>query len=146
MAGFRPWLAAFVCAAGSVLTLPAGAQGLSPGDAIGCACLRQAIEDTGADMTAQRGALDAANAELARLDAQLAAARANLDVNNPQAVAQFRQLLTQRDAAFQQSHGALVAAAQAATQRHNAVVTDYNNRCAGRPVPPPPPGLLTCPR
>ena len=146
MGRFRLGLAVLICAASRMSALPAGAQALPPGDAIGCACLRQAIEDTGADMNARRGALDAANAEVARLDAQLAAARASLDVNNPQAVAAFRQLLAQRDAAFQQSGGSVFAAAQAATQRHNVVVGDYNAQCAGHAVPPPPPGPLSCPR
>jgi hypothetical protein len=98
----------------------------------------------GADMTQQAQALAAAQAELSRIDAQLAAARASVDVNNPQAVAQFKQLLAQRDGAFQQSTGSLVAAAQETTARHNAVVGEYNNRCAGRPIPPPPPGPLAC--
>jgi multidrug resistance efflux pump len=129
-----------------MLALPAAAQTLPPGDAIGCACLKRSVDDARTDWTTRQGALDAANAELARLDNQLAAARAGLDVNNPQAVAQFRQLLAQRDSAAERSRGELVASAQAANARYNAAVGDYNGNCAGRPVPPPPPGPLTCPR
>jgi len=143
MRSFRPVLAAFACAAPMALAMPAAAQ--MTGDPIACACLARAIDATNADMTAQNQALAAGQADLARLDQQLAAARASVDVNNPQAVAQFKQLLTQRDAAFQQLGGGLVAAAQAATARHNAAVGDYNNACAGRPIPPPPPGPLACP-
>lgn len=145
MRGFRPGLVAFACAASMALSMPASAQMSGPGDAIACACLRATIDVSNADMTAQNQALAAAQAGLARLDQQLAAARGNVDVNNPQAVGQFKQLLAQRDAAFQQSTGGLVAAAQAATARHNAAVGDYNNACAGRPIPPPPPGPLSCP-
>lgn len=143
MRGFRPGLAVFACAA--LMALPASAQMSGPGDAIACACLRATIDASNADMTAQNQALAAAQADLARLDQQLAAARGNVDVNNPQAVGQFKQLLAQRDAAFQHSTGGLAAAAQAATARYNAAVGDYNNACAGRPVPPPPPGPLSCP-
>jgi hypothetical protein len=143
MAGFRPGMIVLAGAVLAVLTLPAAAQ---VSEAIACACLRQSIDLANADMNRQAQALAAAQAELSRLDAELNAARANVDVNNPQAVAQFKQVLAQRDAAFQQSTGGLVAAAQDATARHNAVVGDYNNRCAGRPIPPPPPGPLTCPR
>jgi hypothetical protein len=140
---FRLGSAVFACAA--LMALPASAQMSGPGDAIACACLRATIDVSNAGMTAQNQALSAAQADLARLDQQLAAARGNVDVNNPQAVGQFKQLLAQRDAAFQHSTGGLVAAAQAATARHNAAVGDYNNACAGRPVPPPPPGPLSCP-
>jgi hypothetical protein len=144
MAGFRPALAVFACAVFGAVALPAAAQ--MPGDAVTCACLRQSVGLAEADMTQQAQALAAAQAELSRLDAQLAAARASVDVNNPQAVAQFKQMLAQRDAAFQQSTGGLVAATQASTAHHNDVVAEYNNRCAGRPIPPPPPGPLACPR
>jgi hypothetical protein len=142
---FRPGLAVLACVALMALTLSASAQMPGPGDAIACACLRATIDASNADMTAQNQALAAAQADLARLDQQLAAARGNVDVNNPQAVGQFKQLLAQRDAAFQHSTGGLVAAAQAATARYNAAVGDYNNACAGRPIPPPPPGPLACP-
>jgi hypothetical protein len=59
-------------------------------------------------------------------------------------VAQFRQLLAQRDATFRQSNGGLIQASQAATANYNQAVANYNGQCAGRPLPPPPPGPLVC--
>src|SRR5271154_6448003 len=112
---------------------------------VNCLCLKQAVDDTRTDMTAKQGELSAAQNQVSQLDAQLAAARAKEDVTNPQSVAAFRQLLAQRDAAFRQSNGELITATQAATARYNQAVGDYNNQCAGRPLPPPPPGPLTCP-
>jgi capsule polysaccharide export protein KpsE/RkpR len=130
-------------AAGVVFALPAMAQ-IPPGPDLACWCLKQAVDDTHTDMATKQGALSAVQAQLAQLDSQLAQARATEDVSNPQSVAQFRQLLAQRDAMFKQTNGDIVAAVQAATARYNQAVADYNNGCAGRPLPPPPPGPLVC--
>jgi capsule polysaccharide export protein KpsE/RkpR len=124
--------------------LPALAQMPPPGPDMTCWCLKQAVDDTNTDLATKQSALSASQANLAQLDGQLAQLRANLDVNNPQAVAQFRQLLAQRDAAFRESNGDIVTAVQAATARYNQAVASYNNQCAGRPLPPPPPGPLVC--
>jgi len=125
------------------LTAPAMAQ-MPPGPDVTCLCLQQALAAAQADMQAKQSELNNARAQLAALDQQLSEARAHADVNNPQSVAQFRQLLEQRDAAFKQTNGPLLAAAQAATANYNQAVASYNNQCAGRPLPPPPPGPLMC--
>jgi hypothetical protein len=132
-------------AAMALLTAPALAQMPPPGPDFTCLCLNQALNDANTDMQAKQGELNGAQGQLSELDRQLAAARAKEDVANPQSVAEFRQLLARRDAAFKQSNGDLIAAAQAATARYNQAVADYNNQCAGRPMPPSPPGPLTCP-
>jgi len=82
---------------------------------------------------------------LDQLDQQLAALRAQVDVNNPQAVAQFKQLLEQRDAAAKRAGGDTLADAQAATARYNDSIASYNAQCGGRPLPPPPPTPIACP-
>ncbi|MBV9552896.1 MAG: hypothetical protein JO032_08910 [Alphaproteobacteria bacterium] len=110
-----------------------------------CYCLKQAMDETAADRAARQNALAAAQAQLGQLDTRLAEARAREDVKNPQSVAEFRQLLAQRDAAFRDANGAPVAESQAATARYNQAVAAYNAQCAGRPLPPPPPGPLICP-
>jgi hypothetical protein len=133
-----------ICLALVLLATPALAQ-MPPDPGATCLCLKQSVDILSADLSAKQSALGAGQAELARLDEQLAAARGQADVNNPQAVAQFRQLLAQRDTAFQQSHGDSLAAVQAATASYNQAVADYNASCAGRPLPPPPPGPLSCP-
>ena len=56
----------------------------------------------GAAMTERERAYEASRREVADLDAQLQNARMSLNVDNPNAVAQFRQLLDQRDAAYRQ--------------------------------------------
>jgi hypothetical protein len=134
-------------ALGIVLAAPAWAQvpPYPPPPDISCLCLKQAVDDTNTDMTTKQAALSAAQNQVSQLDAQLAAARAQENVTNPQSVAAFRQLLAQRDAAFRQSNGELLGATQAATARYNQAVGNYNNQCAGRPLPPPPPGPLACP-
>lgn len=138
--GVRVALGAVLCAA---LATPAMAQ-MPPGPDFTCLCLKQSVDDGNTDMQAKQGELGAAQSHLADLDRQLNAARAQEDVNNPQSVAQFRQMLAQRDTAFKQTNGDLLAASQAATASYNQAVANYNNQCAGRPLPPLPPGPLVC--
>ncbi len=126
--------------AGLALAAPAYAQ-MPPGppeaaEIAHCLCLRAAVDHMRADMTAQQGSYGASQSELGRLDAQLAQERSTLDVNNPQAVARFRQLLEQRDAVFRRSSGVMVSDASAATTRYNEGVAQYNAQCANRPSNP----------
>jgi hypothetical protein len=114
---------------------PAPASG-EAGEIAACLCLGQAVSALHADMDAKQRAYDAVRDELARLDSQLQSARAGMDVNNPQAVAQFRQLLEQRDSAFKRSTGLVTGDLSSATARYNARVNDYNSRCANRPRNP----------
>lgn len=137
-------LGAFLCAALSLLAMPALAQ-MPPAPAAACYCLKQSVDTTNADMAAKNAALADAHAALDQLDQQLASMRAQVDVNNPQAVAQFKQLLEQRDAAAKRAGGAALTDAQTATARYNDAVASYNAQCGGRPLPPPPPGPLNCP-
>jgi len=135
-------LGAFLFAALNLMTLPALAQMPPPG---ACFCLKQSVDNTNADMAARNAALTEARAALDQLDQQLASMRAQVDVNNPQAVAQFKQVLEQRDAAAKRAGGPALADSQAATERYNNAVAAYNAQCGGRPLPPPPPGPLVCP-
>ena len=136
----RLGLGGLICA---VLAMPALAQ-MPPDPA--CLCLKQAVDESFADMNAKQSAYSASQAQVSQLDNQLTEARAHEDVTNPQSVAAFRQLLAQRDTAYRQSTGEALTVAQSATARYNQAVAEYNNRCAGRPLPPPPPGPLVCPR
>jgi len=119
--------------------VPAPPRSGEAGDIAACLCLRQAVDVLGADMAAKQRSRDELNAELARLDAEMQRARAGMDVNNPAAVARFRQLLEQRDAAFRRSTGLVTGDLGSATSRYNARVNEYNTRCANRPRDP---GLL----
>ena len=135
-------LGAFLFAALNLMTLPALAQMPPPG---ACFCLKQSVDNTNADMAARNAALTDARAALDQLDQQLASMRAQVDVNNPQAVAQFKQLLEQRDAAAKRASGAALTDAQTASGRYNDAVAAYNAQCAGQPLPPPPPTPISCP-
>jgi hypothetical protein len=129
--------------------VPAPALSGEAGEIAACLCLRQAVDTLGADMAAKQRSRDEINGELARVDAELQNARAGMDVNNPEAVARFRQLLEHRDAVFRRSTGLVIGDLSSATARYNGRVNEYNARCASRPRDP---GLvasvqatLTCP-
>jgi hypothetical protein len=98
-----------------------------------CLCLQQAVSTLSAEMNAKRQALDTVTRQLSDLDSQLARERSALHVNNPDAVARYKALLEQRDAAYRQSIGPIHAEATQATARYNARVSEYNARCANRP-------------
>ncbi len=125
--------AGIIAAAGAVQ-----AQGMMPmpdeAAAINsCLCLQQANQALGSQMAAKTQALAAVRQELAQRDAELQGARGQVDVNNPESVARFKQMLEQRDAVFRHSTGPIVTDAQAATERYNASVNQYNAQCASRP-------------
>jgi hypothetical protein len=124
---------------------PMGYPAVAAPPAPPCLCLKQSVDASNADMAAKSAALAGARAQLDQLDQQLGAARSQMNVDNPQSVAQFRQLLQQRDAAANRAGGGALTESQAATARYNAAVGAYNNQCAGRPLPPPPPGPVACP-
>lgn len=101
-----------------------------------CLCLKQAMQTTHESMDAKNRALAEVQQRLADLDAQLARARAQVDPNNPQSVAQYKALLERRDEAFQRSTGPLVTDAQSAVAQFDATVNQYNEECANRPYYP----------
>jgi hypothetical protein len=101
-----------------------------------CLCLRQSLDAAAAEMSARQAAYQAVQSEVAALDSQLQSARATLNVDNPEAVAQFRQLLERRDAAFRQSNGSAAGDLTGAVERYNARSTEYNGSCANRPRNP----------
>jgi multidrug resistance efflux pump len=111
--------------------------------------MQQAVAALSAEMSQKTQALDAVNRQLSDLDAQLARARASLNVNDPDAVGRYKALLEHRDAAYRQSVGPVHADATQATSRYNASVNEYNARCANRPgipiLSPQIPAPLTCP-
>jgi len=104
-----------------------------PAEISACLCLQQAVAALSAEMNQRTQALDAVGRQLSDLDAQLAQARANLNVNDPNAVARYKAVLEQRDAAYRQSIGPAHADATQATARYNERVNEYNARCANRP-------------
>jgi len=99
-----------------------------------CLCLQQSMDRAATVMNEKRRGLDALRDQLARADAALDRARSALNVNDPQAVAQFRQQLEQRDALFRRTNGEIVADVTAAVDRYDHWVAVYNGQCANRPM------------
>jgi uncharacterized protein (DUF885 family) len=130
--------AALLCAA----IAQAGAQVPVPppspeaADIAACLCLQRAVDAVGAARMAGEQAYEASRQEVASLDAQLQSARMSLNVDNPEAVAQFRQLLDRRDAVYRRSSGILFNQYQEAATVYNQRVGEYNARCADRPRNP----------
>jgi hypothetical protein len=120
--------------AGAIVS-PAMAQVPVPA-APDCVCLRIAVDALGADLAGKRQAYDGMQGEIGQIDNQLQAERSRMDVNSPEAIARFRQLLERRDALFRQSSGPVFAELSTATDRYGARVQEYNGRCAGRPLDP----------
>lgn len=120
---------------------PAGAQVPPPpspeaADIAACLCLQRSMDALGAAMADRQHAYEASRREVADLDAQLQSARMNLNVDNPDAVAQFRLLLDRRDAAARRSSGAFFSQYQNAVALYNDRVGEFNARCADRPRNP----------
>jgi vacuolar-type H+-ATPase catalytic subunit A/Vma1 len=103
-----------------------------PAEITTCLCMQQGVAALSGDMSAKTQALAAVRQHLADLDAQLAQARPNVDVNNADSVGRYKALLQQRDAAYQQSLGPVVSAAEQATASYNSHVAQYNAQCASR--------------
>jgi uncharacterized protein (DUF885 family) len=101
-----------------------------------CLCLQRSLDAAGAARVDRERAYEASRQEVAGLDAQLQSARATLNVDNPQAVAQFRQLLERRDAVFRQSSGPLFNQFSSAVAVYNQRIGEFNARCANRPTNP----------
>ena len=105
----------------------------NPAEITACLCMQQGVATLSSDMSAKTQSLAAVRQHLAALDAQLAHARPNVDVNNAESVERYKALLAQRDAAYQQSLGPVVTDADQATARYNSHVAQYNAQCANHP-------------
>lgn len=144
MGASRARWAAAVLGTGMLVTSVALSQAQLPpppgspeaADIASCLCLQQEVDALNADSAAKRGEYNDAYAELGRIDSQLEAERARMDVNDPASVARFRQLLQRRDDLFRRSTSELAPSATSAADRYNARVNEYNSRCANRPRDP----------
>lgn len=101
-----------------------------------CLCMYRDMQASGAEMTSRRAAYDQVRRELDDIDARLARQRQTMNVNDPAAVAGYRQLLGQRDAAFKRSTGPVAADLSRAVAHYNGMVNQYNARCANQPRNP----------
>jgi hypothetical protein len=139
-AGWGRILIAAACAA--AMARAASAQVPPPppspeaADIASCLCLKRDVDALNAESTASRREYDDLQAELGRVDAQLEAERSRMDVNNPESVSRFRQLLARRDDLFRRSTTEVAAHATSSADRYNSRVNEYNSRCANRPRDP----------
>lgn len=101
-----------------------------------CLCLQGASQKLGAEMAVRQRALEDIRGQLAQSSSELEAERGRVDVNNPQSVSRFRQLLERRDDLFRRSTGDVVADTRRAVERYNGAINEYNARCANRPMDP----------
>ena len=129
-----------LAAAGGLVLLAAAAaaQSLQPpapaGEPIGaCVCLQRSVAALSAEVSAKQGEFDLVKRQLADLDAQIAAERPRVDVNNPDAVARFKAALDRRDDAYQRSTGRVAVDLTTAVGRYNQTVGLYNRDCANHP-------------
>lgn len=125
-----------VSAAPSRAQLPPPPGSPEAADIASCLCLKQEVDALNVASAAKRREYNDAYAELGRIDSQLEAERARMDVNDPAAVARFRQLLQRRDDLFRRSTTELAPSAARVAERYNARVSEYNSRCADRPRDP----------
>ena len=142
-ASMAPWaamlgagLVAVVTGGAAVAQLPPPPGSSEAADIASCLCLKQEVDALNAEASAKRGDYDAIHAELGRIDAQLEAERSHMDVNNPESVARFRQLLARRDELFRRSTTDVAPTAASTVERYNSRVNEYNSRCANRPRDP----------
>jgi hypothetical protein len=133
---------AAVLAAGLLTAMASGAvaqvppPGSEAANVAACLCLKHEVDALSAETAAKQHELADLRAELGRIDSQLEAERTRMDVNNPESVARFRQLLQRRDELFQRSTNDVAPSAASTVERYNARIGEYNSGCANRPRDP----------
>lgn len=100
-----------------------------------CLCLERHKNALYADYSGRQQAFSRVRDELSDVNARLERER-NYNVNDPEAVARFRALLSQRDQLFKRSTGPEFNELSASTARYNQAAGEYNARCANRPWNP----------
>jgi len=101
-----------------------------------CLCLEQSIDRLRREAELQGNLADSVigdrEAELARLDRQIAETRAIMDVNDQAAIEGLKHLLARQQELRRQLRPDLRAAQHEAVAAVNAAIADYNRRCAAR--------------
>lgn len=126
-------------AALAVMATAAAAQApvlTSREDVAVCLCLGQAVASRQTAMIARRGEYEAAQREVARLQADADAARPAVDVNNQAAVDAFRERVLKLDQTRVRMQDEALPAYQAAVTGYNQRVGEFSQRCAGRAMDP----------
>ena len=133
MSGTRRRLAAiFIGAFAAAAGQGASAQDVlhSPRDIAACLCQDQSVTQLRAEVERQRQAYDAAKANYEGLSAQAEAQRGQVDVNNANSIAAYRQLLERRDAAEYHFKVEVAPPYAETVAGYNKAVQAYNSGCA----------------
>jgi capsule polysaccharide export protein KpsE/RkpR len=135
------WVA-FAVAAVLTAAAPAAASAqpaepsLTLDEARSCLCLERTIDRQRREAELQGNLADSMigdrEAELARLDRQIAEMRATMDVNDQAAIEGLKRLLARQQELRGQLRPDLRAAHRDAVAAVNAAIADYNQRCAAR--------------
>lgn len=104
----------------------------SPQEVSACLCREAAVNTLGSDVAARRTIYEQRRQELERLEAELAAMRQKMNVNNPEEVAAYARLFDQRNAALDAFSRAATPDYAAIVERYNQRVAEYNSTCAGK--------------
>jgi len=104
----------------------------SPRDIAACLCMNQNVGQLRGDVDRQRQDYDAAKANYERLSAQAESQRGQVNVNDSNSIAAFRQLLEQRDTAEYHYQVEVEPGYAAIVARYNQAVEGYNSSCASK--------------
>jgi hypothetical protein len=101
----------------------------SPQDIAACLCEEQNVNGLKAEVDRQKQAYDGAKANYEALNSQAEAGRAQVNVNDSNSIAAYRQLLERRDAAEYRYKVEATPAYSASVARYNQAVQAYNSGC-----------------
>lgn len=120
------------------MAAPAAAQNVlvSPEAVRDCLCLRQAVDFQNAQMSVARGAMQAAEAELIRIRAEIERRRPLVDPSDANALAEFTTLLAQEEPARRALNDERIPDYNAAVAAYSAAADKYNKQCGGKSLDP----------
>jgi hypothetical protein len=128
----RWWMFAALAVAG--FALPAQAQQIisSPDTIRGCLCQQQAVNRQSAELAQRRQTYEDRKREADALVAEAAARKSQVDINNPDAIAAYSNLLGRRDAAVHAMTDEVTPQYSSFVSSYNQRVTQYNQQCPGQ--------------
>lgn len=118
----------------SVASAAASAQGViaDPRTIAACLCARQSVIDLKTEMARAQQTYDQDQAAVAKLDQQLAAARASVDVANQGQIDAVKAMNLQREQIYARTYDVDLPALQAAIGTYNGSAERYATQCADR--------------
>ncbi len=120
------------------LAQPATAQAVltSPEAVRECLCLRQATEFRNAEMSVARGAMENAQTELSRIQAEVQRRRPLVNPDDANALAEFTTLVQSEEPARRALNDDKVPDYNRAVQDYSAAVQAFNRQCGGKSYDP----------